>query len=258
LPLRGGKFTFWDGGTKGVGFIHSPLLPTTSKGAVWPGLMHACDWYATLATAASIPLTRNSTLAADSVDMWGALAGSSRADAGAGGVAGVQSSSHGQVNAAATPNNDNDVARAGVAAGAPVYPRTVLVHHVELKHKKPIGKIRVGGWNFYIGDPGAASGWSVVLLMCVLQSVCPPWGVGCGAYAVCSFPCAYCLYRAERAKSTPLRSETNANSSNPLQPSWLFNILTCIHLLLLASICISVCISVFICVRLCARVRMLN
>lgn len=117
--------------------------------------MHACDWFATLATATASKLDQNSTLASDSVDMWEALSNSGSA----------AYSNSGGADAVAGADGDGDgTGGAGGAGGAwrvgaTVYPRTTLVHHVELKHKKPIGKIRFGEWNFYIGDPGAASGW---------------------------------------------------------------------------------------------------
>jgi hypothetical protein len=43
-PLRGGKFTFWQGGVRGVSFVHSNLLPPAARGTEWGGLMHAADW----------------------------------------------------------------------------------------------------------------------------------------------------------------------------------------------------------------------
>lgn len=117
LPLRGGKFTLWDGGTKGVAFVHSPLLPLSRQGTRWPGLMHACDWFATLFEAADLVLGPNST-AIDSMSMWSAFA-------------------------------------KGTSS-----PRSILVHQVD---GNGIGKIRVEGWNLYVGDPSnnkGGSGWT--------------------------------------------------------------------------------------------------
>ena len=51
-PLRGTKGTIWEGGTRGVAFIHSPLLP--NSGTVNNGLLHIVDWTPTLASLSGI------------------------------------------------------------------------------------------------------------------------------------------------------------------------------------------------------------
>ena len=42
LPMRGGKYTFWEGGTRAVGFVHSALLGPNPP-PEWHGLMHAVE-----------------------------------------------------------------------------------------------------------------------------------------------------------------------------------------------------------------------
>ena len=46
FPLRGGKFTYWDGGVRIQAFIHSPrrdIIPASMVGTQWTGLGHTVD-----------------------------------------------------------------------------------------------------------------------------------------------------------------------------------------------------------------------
>lgn len=53
FPLRGGKSSLHEGGTRVVGFMHSPLrVPATT----YSGLMHMVDWYPTLLDFAGLSL----------------------------------------------------------------------------------------------------------------------------------------------------------------------------------------------------------
>jgi len=70
LPLRGTKGTMYEGGTRGVAFMHSPLLHRT--GYESNSLMHATDWLPTFMEAIGEgELLREAAL--DGVSQWGAL-----------------------------------------------------------------------------------------------------------------------------------------------------------------------------------------
>ena len=69
FPLRGTKGTLYEGGTRGIGFIHSPLLK--SKGYTTSNLMHAVDWLPTLMSAIGKNISTFSAL--DGVNQWQAI-----------------------------------------------------------------------------------------------------------------------------------------------------------------------------------------
>lgn len=69
FPLRGVKATLWEGGVRGVGFIHSPLLKKT--GYVSNHMLHVCDWLPTLYGAAGGNVNNMKNL--DGYNQWEAL-----------------------------------------------------------------------------------------------------------------------------------------------------------------------------------------
>lgn len=120
-PLRGGKFTFWEGGNRGIGFVHSEnteLLPKSLWGTTYDGLFHVADWYATICEIAG---AEKPATAFDSVSQWQGLR-----------------------SVASSP------------ARTEIVHETVLKDG-----NITVGKIRSGKWNMYFGNPGQDkyNGW---------------------------------------------------------------------------------------------------
>jgi hypothetical protein len=74
-PLRGGKYTFWQGGVRAVGFVGGGdnFIPAARRGTVWDGQMHAADWYSTIAGLAGVSTENTGPLPADGLDIWDGL-----------------------------------------------------------------------------------------------------------------------------------------------------------------------------------------
>ncbi|KAL4221464.1 hypothetical protein ACF0H5_019722 [Mactra antiquata] len=66
-PLRGGKISLWEGGTRTAGFISGARLQNT--GYVFDGLMHAVDWHPTILSA--VGLEPDPSL--DGISQWEAI-----------------------------------------------------------------------------------------------------------------------------------------------------------------------------------------
>ncbi|XP_059143573.1 arylsulfatase B-like [Physella acuta] len=68
LPLRGGKFTVFEGGTRAVAFVHGPMFYKT--GIRYDGMFHMVDWFPTLAEVSGSTYTDPD---ADGVSQWKSL-----------------------------------------------------------------------------------------------------------------------------------------------------------------------------------------
>lgn len=68
-PLRGGKHSVWEGGTRVTGFINGPMLKKNNY--TLEHMMHGADWFPTICEAVGIDT--NGTLPLDGVSQWKAI-----------------------------------------------------------------------------------------------------------------------------------------------------------------------------------------
>lgn len=80
VPLRGGKFSDWEGGVRSPAFISGPLVPPQARGKWYNGIISATDWSVTFLNLAGVKDVNASmgakigtVPALDGVDMWSAV-----------------------------------------------------------------------------------------------------------------------------------------------------------------------------------------
>ena len=77
-PLRGGKGSNWEGGTRVPAFVTGGVLPAAMAGKTSNGLIHICDWSATFLELAGLPPDAGEPHAvapSDSISAWPWLSG---------------------------------------------------------------------------------------------------------------------------------------------------------------------------------------
>ena len=77
-PLKGGKYSDWEGGVRVSAFLAGGALPPVVQGTTSEALCHIADWYATFASLAGVNATDTEAGAVglppiDSVNLWPAL-----------------------------------------------------------------------------------------------------------------------------------------------------------------------------------------
>ena len=79
-PLKGGKFSDWQGGVRVNGFVAGGFLPEAMRGKTTDGYIHIADWYATFCALAGVDPTDQIAAKADlppvdSLNMWPFISG---------------------------------------------------------------------------------------------------------------------------------------------------------------------------------------
>lgn len=80
FPLRGHKYSFFEGGCRGAAFVYSPMLPAELRGTRSQSLMHITDWYVTFCKMAGLASCEEQKdgVRVDGVDVWDLLVTKSR------------------------------------------------------------------------------------------------------------------------------------------------------------------------------------
>merc|ERR1719253_885482 len=77
-PLRGAKFSTFQGGLRTAAVVHSPLLPSGTAGTENDALIYVSDWYATIAGLAGVDAARlgaSGPVPLDGMDVWKVVRG---------------------------------------------------------------------------------------------------------------------------------------------------------------------------------------
>merc|ERR1711934_775430 len=82
-PLRGGKYSMWEGGIRVNAFASGGYLPAKVQGTKLEGIIHIADWYGTLCGLAGVSPQDAEAEASglppvDSFDMWPMLSGENK------------------------------------------------------------------------------------------------------------------------------------------------------------------------------------
>jgi len=78
-PLKGGKHSSWEGGTRGTAFIWASenIMPDERRGSSFSGLMHGVDWLPTFCEAATLNCSAKYNLSTgaviDGISQWNAM-----------------------------------------------------------------------------------------------------------------------------------------------------------------------------------------
>lgn len=77
FPLRGGKYTLFEGGIRVNAFVTGGLLPTAMRGKNTTAAMHVSDWYTTFSGLAGVDHTddHDGVPSVDGVDQWPVISG---------------------------------------------------------------------------------------------------------------------------------------------------------------------------------------
>jgi len=77
MPLRGAKFSVFQGGLRTAAVVHSPLLPKHLIGGTTDKLIYISDWYVTFATLAGVQASRiingSGPVPSDGFNVWPAI-----------------------------------------------------------------------------------------------------------------------------------------------------------------------------------------
>lgn len=85
FPLRGGKYSDWEGGVRATAFVSGGYIPRGRRGKMVRQSIHICDWYATLPALAGIDVHKEESKQSaesdkrippvDAVDVWPLILG---------------------------------------------------------------------------------------------------------------------------------------------------------------------------------------